>query len=77
MPKLIYRIIPSRNNIVVKEWYKNEWGYLHREGGPAIIEFDILHWYKENERHRDDGPAVICTDGTELYYLNGEDADPY
>lgn len=76
MPKLIYRVFEHKLGIV-KEWYKNEWGYLHREGGPAVIEPDANHWYKEDKRHREDGPAAIYDDGTKFYFLNDEDVDPY
>jgi len=29
-------------------------------------------WYRDGLRHREDGPAVECADGTEQWWLNGE-----
>ena len=28
-------------------------------------------WYLNGKRHREDGPAVECTDGTRWWFLNG------
>lgn len=48
-------------------------GYLHREGGPAIIRRDGAHAYCwRGFLHRLDGPAVRLSDGTLLWYLNGQ-----
>ena len=30
------------------------------------------HWYKNDKRHRDEGPAVIYADGTQEWYKNGK-----
>tara|TARA_R110000824_G_scaffold75436_1_gene191487 strand:- start:532 stop:912 length:381 start_codon:yes stop_codon:yes gene_type:complete len=30
------------------------------------------HWYLNNKRHREDGPAVEYSDGTKSWYLNGK-----
>jgi hypothetical protein len=32
-------------------------------------------WYQRNERHREDGPAVIEADGTQDWYWHGERVD--
>ena len=29
-------------------------------------------WYKDNQRHRDNGPAAIYPDGTESWYEDGK-----
>lgn len=29
-------------------------------------------WIKDGKRHREDGPAIIYTNGTIIWYLNGE-----
>ena len=29
-------------------------------------------WYKNDELHREDGPAVIYADGTKRWFLNGK-----
>jgi len=59
--------------------WRREDGQLHREHGPAIVYdngrgvFDDGRgvWYKHNKRHRVDGPAVVCVDGTEQWYWEG------
>ena len=30
------------------------------------------HWYKNDELHREDGPAIIWEDGTKLWCQNGQ-----
>jgi hypothetical protein len=37
-----------------------------------IDEDGIQHWYKNDELHRDDGPAVVFPDGTQIWYKNGK-----
>lgn len=57
-------------------WYKH--GKLHREdGGPAVVEYrkgKLQHeqWFLDDERHREDGPAVINQDGSEEWYFKGK-----
>lgn len=66
-------------------FYINDWieyrfyGNLHREDGPAW-ELDYGdEWYKEwyinDHRHRINGPAVECADGTEEWWINGVEVD--
>ena len=31
-----------------------------------------MAWYKNNVRHRENGPAIIWPDGHQDYYFNGE-----
>jgi len=32
-----------------------------------------IHWYnKEGQRHREDGPAIECVNGTKAWYNNGK-----
>lgn len=51
-------------------WYKN--GLLHRDNGPATIDYDgSCCWFQNGLLHRDNEPAVIFYFGTELYYRNG------
>ena len=53
--------------------YVNEEGFLHREGGPAIIFYDGgFTWYKDGVVHRDDGPAVVHPNGMREWWENGE-----
>jgi|JI10StandDraft_1071094.scaffolds.fasta_scaffold2634791_2 hypothetical protein len=30
------------------------------------------HWYKNNNLHREDGPAIEYADGTKYWYLEGD-----
>lgn len=43
----------------------------HNEDGPAISTRYMLAWYKNGNKHREDGPAVIWGDCSRDYYLNG------
>lgn len=68
------------------EWFRN--GVLHRDGGSAIewgtawdritkndpIIYNILpqSWYKNGKRHRIGGPAIICSDGSVEWWINGK-----
>ena len=52
-----------------ERWYKD--GYLHREGGPAIIYKDGTKiWYKYGKLHREDGAAVIYPNGETEWWIN-------
>lgn len=52
----------------IEEWRKD--GYLHREDGPAYIQyyssnkkrFEYKFWYINGKVHREDGPACILYD---------------
>lgn len=60
---------------------------LHREDGPARIYGDDKvgywnTWYKNNVKHREDGPADYCTGllgetHKDLFYLNGIQVNSY
>ena len=62
--------------------FRNEAGQLHREDGPASIEYRsegsvLLEYYYQGQWHREDGPARIRyrSDGRvlfESYYLRGQ-----
>lgn len=47
-------------------------GKLHRTSGPAYIAPDICRYYQHGKPTRLDGPAVICSNGTQIYYLDGK-----
>ena len=34
---------------------------------------DGEYWYLNGKWHREDGPAVIYSDGTQAWYINGKD----
>ncbi|SDF64528.1 hypothetical protein SAMN04244560_01013 [Thermoanaerobacter thermohydrosulfuricus] len=68
--KIRQKVVYWPNGSIRREaWYKGSW--LHRENGPAWIEYTedgrIIEerWYKNNKLDRDDGPAII------KYYPNG------
>lgn len=47
--------------------------FLHREGGPAIIEDDYRAWFIDGKPHRVDGPARMWEhENKEEWWLNGE-----
>ena len=44
-----------------------------------MIEYEVVvypngtkHWYLNDQRHREDGPAVECADGSKHWYLNDQ-----
>lgn len=70
----------DENSNICYEYYLDEEGLLHREDGPAWIEYDpagdlYLEMYLINgDCHREDGPAVIYyyEEGNNYnYFLNG------
>lgn len=53
--------------------YRNKFGVLHREDGPAIIHPDgYKAWYRYGKRHREDGPAVEHPNGEKQWWLKDE-----
>ena len=55
------------------------WGIIYewaqsRIGEYYTIQFlnGALVWYKNGQRHREDGPAYIGSDGTEMWYKEGQ-----
>jgi hypothetical protein len=41
------------------------------------IENGIEFWYKDDKLHRDDGPAIIDTDGNEEWWKDGKYIESY
>ena len=37
-----------------------------------IERMDGKHWYKNDKRHREDGPAIEDADGSKEWYKNGK-----
>lgn len=54
-----------------KEWWLD--GELHRIDGPAVESGPYQEWWTKGIRNRLDGPAVIWTDGTQFWYIDGEE----
>jgi hypothetical protein len=56
-----------------KRWYKEgSITILHRLNGPAVVYANgNTSWYKDDLRHRLDGPALEW-DNTKEWYVNGE-----
>ena len=54
-------------------YYKKDKVIIHNPYGPAIIGRDgfIGYWINGN-RHRLDGPAMIRSNGEEIYFINGK-----
>ena len=38
----------------------------------GVDEYGVKQWYLNNQRHREDGPAVEYCDGGESWYVNGK-----
>jgi hypothetical protein len=51
--------------------FENDAGELHRVDGPAFISRKLRAWYREGLWHREDGPALIFSDGSCVYYQHG------
>jgi hypothetical protein len=39
--------------------------------GKLIDQFGNQQWFKDNKLHREDGPAVIWSDGGKEWFING------
>jgi hypothetical protein len=52
-------------------FFENDLGELHRVDGPAFISRKLRAWYREGLWHREDGPALIFSDGSCVYYRHG------
>ena len=67
-----YCVIIGEDPFRVVVWY-DEAHRFHRENGPAFISYEIISWYRNGLRHREDGPAVVFSDGSSVaYFLNNE-----
>ncbi len=54
------------------EW-KDEYGNLHRDDGPAMIHADgAQYWYQHGKLHRDGGPAIIWSGGMQSWWQYDE-----
>lgn len=55
-----------------EQWYSQ--GKLHRTDGPAVVDSlnHIDQWFYKGKLHREDGPAVEDINGTEEYWIDGE-----
>jgi len=42
------------------------------KNGKYIDSDGSQYWYKDDELHREDGPAVIWPNGTQFWYINGK-----
>ena len=52
--------------------YKNNWGELHREDGPAVEYTNgFKEWWINGKYHREDGPAVETKTGFKEWFING------
>ena len=46
---------------------------LKKFNGEHINSNGTQRWYKDGELHREDGPSIIYTDGSKLWYINGKE----
>lgn len=44
---------------------------MEQKKNGKYIEDDAVCWYKNGLLHREDGPAIICNDGTQEWYIEG------
>lgn len=61
-------------NILTRQSWKNENGFLHRIDGPALITYETKQWWINGFLHREDGPAIENDDGkkqSKVWYING------
>lgn len=49
------------------------YGERHRENNPAIIEPCGIHYFKNNEYHNENGPAITMEKTGNIYYLEGKE----
>ena len=62
-----------RGSRVIREYYFDQEGKYHREGGPAIERANgTKEWFLNGKHHREDGPAIELSNGHKEWYLNGE-----
>ena len=53
--------------------WEDEYGDLHRDDGPALIEPDgTQRWFQRGKLHREDGPAVVMPNGAQAWLQRGE-----
>lgn len=55
-------------------WFENENGKVHNNDGPALFAHFIgsKEWIIEGITHREDGPAIIYSNGIQEWFLFGE-----
>lgn len=60
----------------VTQWYEDpEMTSLHRDGDLPAVEYKMgdKEWWNHGLLHRVTGPAIVNADGSEYYYLNGNE----
>jgi hypothetical protein len=62
---------PALWRVHCKEWF--QYGYAHRDDDKPAVEYTNgrREWFRWNERHRINGPAVITADGSVEYWIDG------
>jgi hypothetical protein len=45
---------------------------LLMKNGRHVDEYGDIRWYRNNQRHREDGPAVICANGYKAWFRNDQ-----
>lgn len=53
--------------------WRNARGQFHRDFGPAVIGYDrVQKWYQNDELHREGGPAIVWANGTQAWFKNNK-----
>jgi hypothetical protein len=64
--KCLQELLPSLCDEYMMCWYRPGTSILDRRGGPAkVLAFYESEWYRNGQRHRDYGPAIMMVDGSE------------
>lgn len=63
---------PTRVDLSGRMIWTNEEEEYHRENGPAVVSKEMIGYFKNNRRHRDnDEPAVIRPNGANEWWVEG------
>lgn len=66
--QLIVNVVNKEEEEVEKLWNLN--GQRHRENGPAIIETELMMFYRNGGLAEYPEPAAIYSDGEKVFYEN-------
>jgi hypothetical protein len=63
----------GRQELTLGEWINFDEFTLHREGDLPAVEYStkLKEWYRNGIRHRETGPAIVWSNGGNMYLLAG------
>ena len=67
--QLIVNVVNKEEEEVEKLWNLN--GQRHRENGPAVIEQEVMVFFRKGEFLEYPEPAAIYSNGEKVFYKNG------